>query len=161
MSGPKFTLVALVLAALAPAPARAADDVSAVGLQRGAAVALALYGPVCGSSALPAVDWAVPDGASDTSGENAALAWSDFADCAVALNPQWRGTPFWTDASDVCSVVVHEWGHLAGLPHSDDPASPMSATFHVIDACRDPAPLVKPTPKRKPRRCARRRCRTR
>lgn len=45
--------VAAALVAPAGAVAAAPDDVSAAGVARGQQVALAVYGPVCGSSELP------------------------------------------------------------------------------------------------------------
>src|SRR5262245_55174461 len=51
----------------------------------------------------------------------AAWAWSPLRGhdrCEILLEPD-----FWTltDAQR-CTVFIHEYGHLAGLPHSDDPA---------------------------------------
>src|SRR4051812_28033675 len=38
--------------------------------------------------------------------------------CGVELDRSLRGT-WWK----TCATMVHEYGHLAGVPHSDDPAS--------------------------------------
>jgi len=44
--------------------------------------------------------------------------------CRIVLNDEMRW-PF----AKFCSVVVHEYGHLAGRPHSDDPESVMYRAY--------------------------------
>jgi hypothetical protein len=59
-------------------------------------------------------------------------------DCAIVFNSQ-----AWLPWPRFCTVVVHEYGHLTGHPHSDDPLDVMAPTTHwTLPACaaiRDPA----------------------
>jgi hypothetical protein len=41
--------------------------------------------------------------------------------CEVRLNPVWMEF----GRAGICSLMIHEWGHLAGRGHSDDPADVM------------------------------------
>lgn len=43
-----------------------------------------------------------------------------------------------------CSVLVHELGHLAGFPHSDDPNSVMYKSGHTVEGCVEDA-ILNPT----------------
>lgn len=61
---------------------------------------------------------------------------ADRAGCAIYFNEDWWGVqkgkwrfPWF------CSVYVHEYGHLLGVPHSDDPGDVMYPTPPRIDAC--------------------------
>jgi hypothetical protein len=52
-------------------------------------------------------------------------------DCRVVLN---AGVRF--DWPKLCSIVVHEYGHLTGHPHSHDPDSVMSPIYRrPVTAC--------------------------
>lgn len=70
-------------------------------------------------------------------------------DCTVTFNP---GADF--DWKKFCTVMVHEYGHLAGNPHSPDPNNVMNAYYTVpIQSCVDqtpsqfaPAPAPAPQP---------------
>lgn len=50
--------------------------------------------------------------------------------CSVELDRSIRGV--W---SATCSTVVHEYGHLAGVPHSDDPTSLMYPFIRFAPQC--------------------------
>lgn len=53
-------------------------------------------------------------------------------DCTIIVNDSRRMTP-----GTVCTVVVHEYGHLAGHGHSPDPDNVMHPTFvKVFEPCR-------------------------
>ncbi|MGH2761398.1 MAG: matrixin family metalloprotease [Thermoleophilaceae bacterium] len=56
--------------------------------------------------------------------------------CEIVLGPRFH--PLTPDMQ--CDVVVHEYGHLAGLPHSDDPASVMrpGRDTVTVPACKTP-----------------------
>ena len=93
-------------------------------------------------------------------------AFSSPDGCWIALNPDAYPAPDGADRltwqTAMCSVVVHEWGHLLGVPHSSDPASLMHPLVPVglLPRCADAAPAP---PRRRrlcvrtssPRRCAR------
>lgn len=50
-------------------------------------------------------------------------------DCTIALNPE---AAF--DAAKLCGVLMHEFGHLQGLQHSDDPGGLMSPVYSAAPA---------------------------
>jgi hypothetical protein len=58
--------------------------------------------------------------------------------CAIVFNSQ-----AWLPWPRFCTVVVHEYGHLTGHPHSDDPRDVMAPTTRLtLPACAaipDPA----------------------
>ena len=70
-------------------------------------------------------------------------------DCTVTFNP---GADF--DWKKFCTVMVHEYGHLSGKPHSPNPNDVMNAYYTVpIQACVNqtpsqfaPAPAPAPRP---------------
>jgi hypothetical protein len=49
------------------------------------------------------------------------LALADPDNCAIHFNPEARKEPVYV----ICQTMVHEYGHLAGLGHSSDPANVM------------------------------------
>jgi matrixin len=58
--------------------------------------------------------------------------------CRIVLN---AGLRF--DWPKLCSIVVHEYGHLAGHPHSHDPDDVMSAVYRrPVAACAGAAPAL-------------------
>lgn len=83
---------------------------------------------------------------------------------AVEFRPQHRENPYWVGAvawtqtpcaieaserihsyapSIICSIIVHEYGHLAGYDHSDDPASIMYGKQLVThQPCRSLDPVT-------------------
>ena len=57
--------------------------------------------------------------------------------CVVALN----STAAW-DWTKFCSILVHEYGHLSGHAHTQDPADIMYAYYeHPVDECVAAAPV--------------------
>jgi hypothetical protein len=51
--------------------------------------------------------------------------------CRITLNHEAEFT-----APKLCSVIVHEYGHLAGHMHSDDPRDVMAPAFrHAFEPC--------------------------
>jgi hypothetical protein len=64
-------------------------------------------------------------------------------DCSVTFNPS---ADF--DWAKFCTVMVHEYGHLSGKPHSPDPNDVMNAYYTVpIQACVNATPDgFKPAP---------------
>lgn len=59
-------------------------------------------------------------------------------DCSIVFNAN-----AWLPWPRFCTVVVHEWGHLTGHPHSDDPNDVMAAVMRAPSpacaAAPDPA----------------------
>lgn len=92
--------------------------------------------------------------ADDEAAINARATWSNpvaaygtpehNASCRITLNPR---IPF--DWVKLCTVVVHEYGHLAGHPHGEDGPDVMSPLYRApLPACAaapDPAPVAAPT----------------
>lgn len=52
--------------------------------------------------------------------------------CALVLDASLADRPY----SEVCPVVLHEVGHLAGFGHSPNPASIMYFTAPLVRGCR-------------------------
>ena len=79
--------------------------------------------------------WSNPVGAYDAPELN--------VDCLIVFNPDqlWTWPKF-------CTVMVHEFGHLAGHPHAEDGPDVMSPIYRApLPACRHPAPaFVAPPP---------------
>jgi hypothetical protein len=81
--------------------------------------------PACGQ---PRVEVSTPSdyeaaygtGAFDTE----PLAWADETRCVVVINRELARIEIRT-AAKRCHVIVHEWGHLAGREHSENPRSVM------------------------------------
>jgi hypothetical protein len=61
-----------------------------------------------------------------------ASAESYFASCRVRIAPATMQT---ATQAQICSLMVHEWGHLAGLEHSADPNHFMSARVPHNPVC--------------------------
>lgn len=58
------------------------------------------------------------------------LATADGSACTITLDPA-----YWSRARAIrCAVIVHEYGHLAGLGHSGDPRSVMYPVATVKSA---------------------------
>lgn len=106
-----LTLAGALLALAAPAQAR--PSAATVRLDKAVTLAEAYWsGDACQPQAwIGDADWSEFDGVSIASS------------CAWGLPPTW---PRWRWAR-LCPVVVHEFGHLAGHGHTDDPRSVMSA----------------------------------
>lgn len=75
------------------------------------------------------------------------LAWFDSHTCTIAFPAE--GLHWW-DPVTICSVLAHEVGHAAGLPHTDDPADLMFPEYRQAYApCRE---LLRPSPRAKAHR---------
>lgn len=110
------------LLAMAPAPAQAALDVNAaVNTAKGLFPSVTQRcGPV-GIAVAPLS--ALNLGAS---------AESYYASCRITIAPATMQT---ATQAQLCSLMVHEWGHLAGLEHSADPNHFMSARLPHNPVC--------------------------
>ncbi len=97
---------------------------------------------------------------------NSAWAQSSGDGCWIALNPDAYPVRDGADPvawrTSMCSVVAHEWGHLLGYPHSDDPASLMYpfVPVGVLPPCSTTAPararsVCTRTAKKRARSCVR------
>lgn len=60
------------------------------------------------------------------------LAYTAFRGCRIRLADGWHRESFTVR----CSALVHEYGHLAGHRHSDNPASVMFESLVVFFPCR-------------------------
>jgi hypothetical protein len=48
-----------------------------------------------------------------------------WTDCVIQLPAAaWTAEGVASEWPDACSVVLHDWGHLTGHPHSDEPGEP-------------------------------------
>jgi hypothetical protein len=59
------------------------------------------------------------------------LAYTAQRGCRIRLAEGWHDHSF----SERCSALVHEYGHLAGFPHSDNPASVMFESLNIFSPC--------------------------
>lgn len=125
-------LVTILTAVLAPATAQAARRDHQRELYAALHIGRMVYPTVC--QPVQVVEW------TDESGPTV-LAGGDPVSCTLHLSAGWR-TPWrrtgpgssvgpW-DWWQLCAVIVHETGHLAGLGHSPDPRSPMFERSHPI-----------------------------
>jgi hypothetical protein len=107
----RVAVIALVLAGLVPAvPASAARE-------RGLVVAERVFGlPACGRPAVATARFVDP----------ATLAGSDPTVCEILLNGRYAAE---MPPAMRCTLVLHEYGHLAGHEHSADPDSVMYADY--------------------------------
>jgi Matrixin len=102
-------LAAVTAALVAAAPAAAAE--------RGLDLGRAAFGtPVCGVPAIERATFADP----------AVMAGADPESCRILLNRRWADE---MPRAMRCTLVFHEFGHLAGREHSDDPDSIMYASY--------------------------------
>jgi hypothetical protein len=98
-------LVAVVVALAGAAPASASERGIAVGQQVFGALA-------CGTPTVERATFLDP----------AVLAGADPGTCRILLNRLWAGE---LPRAMRCTLILHEYGHLAGRPHSADPDSVM------------------------------------
>lgn len=93
----------------------------AYGAERGIVLGRRAFGPVaCGAPVVKTVAFADP----------ARLAGADPAACRILLNRDYaRQMP----ADMRCTLVLHEYGHLAGRGHSGDPDSVMYREYVRAD----------------------------
>jgi hypothetical protein len=80
-------------------------------------------------------------------------AWAELPGCRMWLDSsQWK-LPIQPREAH-CNLIAHEWGHLVGHDHSDDPDDLMSSSFvpNVVLGCANfkPAPVSKPVPSTPP-----------
>jgi hypothetical protein len=111
-------LAAVVVAVHAVAgPAWASDP----GVARGLALGERAFGPApCGIVTVGRGDFVDP----------AILAGSDPAACRILLSRRWVRE---MTRAMRCTLVLHEYGHLTGHPHSSDPDSVMYAEYRRAD----------------------------
>lgn len=55
------------------------------------------------------------------------IAWTYDNDCTVYLATGWH--PGWLE---LCTTMLHEYGHLAGAPHSTNPRSVMYPDLNIV-----------------------------
>lgn len=113
-----ITVIALAASLLGPASAAANTPQDDAML----AVASAYWGA---EATCPASSIEVVDGPLETGGEGGRAIVGGCLDPAphrIELSGTFTA---WTR----CFLIVHEYGHLLGMQHSDDPASPMHATY--------------------------------
>ena len=121
--GLSLVLSLVCVAAFSPAPAAAAPD-----LNRAVSVATSVFPQVtqrCGSVS-------VEIGTLTLTG---ASAESYYYSCRVRIAPATMTT---ASNTQLCSLMVHEWGHLAGLDHSSDPSNFMNPTVPHNPVCGPP-----------------------
>jgi hypothetical protein len=65
--------------------------------------------------------------------------------CVIQLPASaWTAEAVASEWPDACSVVLHEWGHLTGHPHSDvpgEPAEPPGMTEEQLEVMRSAPPV--------------------
>jgi hypothetical protein len=106
-------LAAVAAALVSAAPAAAAE--------RGLELGLAAFGtPRCGTPVVERATFADP----------AVMAGADEQRCRILLNRRWIDE---LPRAMRCTLVFHEFGHLAGREHSDDPDSVMYASYWRAD----------------------------
>ncbi len=122
----KLLLASALMAATGGAPAAHADGARAA---RAQAIAAHVWGQPCPLGGVTVVRGEVAAGA---------LAQAEFlvppetpwpaaySSCRVVIGP---GRLTW---EEVCTIVLHEYGHLVGAGHSANPRSVMYATFERI-----------------------------
>jgi hypothetical protein len=112
-------LVLLVaLAALVPATAQAREvSGGPAGTDRGLRVGERAFGvPACGRPVVAYATFAGPH----------LLSGADEGRCRILVNADLAGD---MPRAMVCTLVAHEWGHLAGRPHARDRRSVMYADY--------------------------------
>jgi hypothetical protein len=114
----RYLAVTLVAAAIcAPASARAGWKA-----ERSLQIAQAVWHPSCGKLRLAFSD-PTAIGVADEAG---GWAWKD--DCTIGVDSR----KHW-EFEQLCQIVLHEAGHVAGLGHSTNPHSVMRASFLGIE----------------------------
>jgi hypothetical protein len=119
--------VAFFAASLIASSAASGSTPSSTQIAAWQQIARSYFTPVCLAPEVT-VTWASTEDPS-----SAAQALYDDERCEIRLNP----VVFPTLTPEMqCNIVVHEYGHLAGLDHSPDPGSIMFAFPHpVIPEC--------------------------
>ncbi len=110
------------ISGMAPAPASAAPDLDAA--VRTAKSVFPTVGQRCGGVAIEVGPLSLLNAG--------ASAESYFHSCRVRIAP---GTMTTASNAQMCSLMVHEWGHLAGLEHSSDPSNFMNESVPHNPAC--------------------------
>ena len=115
-------LLLAVLVLSAPAAAHAVEASGGPpGSDRGLRNAERAFGvPACGRPVLAYASFA----------ELWVLSGADEERCRILLNADLAGD---MGRAMVCTLVMHEWGHLAGRPHAVDPESVMYAEYEGPD----------------------------
>lgn len=110
------------VAAMAPAPAHAALDLNAAtNTAKGVFPQVNLRCGLVGIEIGPLSAF-----------NSGASAESYYSSCRVRIAPTTMQT---ATQAQICSLMVHEWGHLAGLEHSSDPNHFMSARVPHNPVC--------------------------
>lgn len=112
----RAAILAAAIALAVPAPATARPSAATVRLDAAITLARAYWHDrSCQPNGwITDVDWTRYGGMS--------IGRPDLGICTWGIDPRW---PRWRWAV-LCPIVVHEFGHLAGLGHSPDPASIMN-----------------------------------
>lgn len=126
----RLLLVALVLLVLVvPASAEVRSGVTNPEVvQRALAVAAGVHPVGCEVVVEegPLENWTTDGGVREAKAE------AHHPTCTIRLSPGYPAQATW---AVLCSVMVHEQGHLAGLDHSDDPTDNMHKTGPHHSAC--------------------------
>lgn len=142
---------AVLLAVPAPAVAQApvVNLLGSEALQRGMAVAARVWDNPCGGEV--GARW---EGAADQSWIASAdydfPSWPPdpalFTNCAIVFNRALATSVYLTEPDRICTVVVHEYGHLSGRM-TDNPADPNYVDVAFIHpACQSPPVAPAPAP---------------
>ena len=113
------TLFVLAAIALWAPPSAHAGEVSGgpPGSDRGLHRAEQAFGvPACGRPVIAYASFA----------ERWVLSGADGARCRILVNADLAGD---MPRAMVCTLVMHEWGHLTGRSHAEDPGSVMAAEY--------------------------------
>ena len=109
-------LIAVLVALTLAAPAQAGWRIN-----RSLAIAQTVWHPTCGQLTLGYGDRA-RDGAADGAG-----GWAWAGNCTIRIP---NGSHY--EFEELCAIVLHEAGHVAGMGHSSNPRSVMYAEPLVI-----------------------------
>jgi hypothetical protein len=105
-------LAALIVALLAAAPAAHAGWK----IDRSLAIAQAVWNPACGDLRL---SYGHPG---DVLADAEGAAWAWRGNCTIGIDARMS-----LEFEELCTIVLHEAGHVTGAEHSDDPNSVMFA----------------------------------